>query len=507
MRQAAPGPAAVAAWLAAAAWLATATAADWPSSGGDPVNTGHAIHETEISRDTVGDLVVRWQFRGGPVYGTPVVADGTVYIADAAGALHARDARGGWYRWRSVYRAGAWELGKGAAAAPAVAGDSVYVADQFGTVRRFRRADGRVLWATRAYDHPNALVLGDPLVHDGAVLVPVSSFENDQAGVDLTMRGSVVALDAETGAVRWRAFTTSDQTLAHPKWGAGVGVWSSPAIDVARDRMYIGTGQHYEPGSPAPDPQSASDVDYSDSLIGIDLADGSIDKRHQFTEGDVWGRGYPDGHDWDVGVPPNLVAIPKVNGNGTIDAVAAGDKEGTFYVLDRTSMQVVWSRPISRASGIGGIQSTAAYADGAFFVAGHELYDGRSFDDIIPPGESFVWLSSPEGFRAQQQDGRVQLMALDAATGDVRWSRTLYEGVAFAPVVVAGGAVFLGTADGRVRAFDADTGDLLWQTRIGTRLFGRDSWHVVTAMSIADGRLFVAHVGLLGGVTVYGLPD
>src|SRR5262245_49159403 len=93
----------------------------------------------------------------------------------------------------------------------------------------------------------------------------------------------------QPGAVAWQTFTTSDQTLEHPKYGAGVGVWSSPAIDPLRHRLYIGTGNFYEPGSANPSPASAGDRDLSDSLLALNTNNGVLTHHRQFTAGDVWG--------------------------------------------------------------------------------------------------------------------------------------------------------------------------------------------------------------------------
>ena len=110
-----------------------------------------------------------------------------------------------------------------------------------------------------------------------------------------TFRGTVVALDAATGAEAWR-FHVTDEAAGE---GAGVSVWSSPAVDRERGVLYIGTGQAY--GLPAPA--------RSDSLVALDLATGEEVWHRQFTAGDAWSVALPSGLDADVGAMPNLFTV------------------------------------------------------------------------------------------------------------------------------------------------------------------------------------------------------
>ena len=248
---------------------------------------------------------------------------------------------------------------------------------------------GALEWSTRVDDNPNALIQSDPIVFDGQVLVGVSSHENEEPGADptdnFTLRGSIVALDAETGAIVWQTFTTSDQTLEHPKFGAGVGVWSSPAIDPRTERLFIGTGNYYEPGSDNPSPPSRHDKDLSDSLVTLSTKNGKVKDHRQFTANDVWGHAFPDGPDFDVGARPTCSAFRAGTVTRCADVVGVGDKEGTYYVMDRDTLEVIWSRKISDGGLIGGIQSTAAVGNGVVYVASHELFDGARIDCGDPP--------------------------------------------------------------------------------------------------------------------------
>ena len=493
--------------------------ADWPSAGHDWAHSGHNPAERTISRANVATLVPVWQHRfevvagqGVPVIATAVAAEGIAYIVDAAGYAHARTLADGALLWtkpvsdappepafRSVVQGG-----------PVVTDDALYVGDVSATVFKLDRATGQTVWSRDVDSHPAALIQGDLATAGPLVMFGVSSFENGSTG-DLTMRGSVVALDQEDGALAWQLFTTSDQTLEHPRYGAGVGVWSSPAIDFWRNRVYIGTGQFYEPGAPPSECSWQRDLDLSDSLLSISLCDGELERARQFTAGDVWGRDHPEGKDFDVGTPPNLFDVKR--GRSTVPAVGVGDKEGTYYVMDRRNLRVLWRKRVAQGSVLGGFQATAAHANGVVYVAAHERADGSSLQTAIPPGQSFDFLGTQEGILLMETGARTNIMALDASTGATLWQRTVQGPVTFAPLVLANGVLFHGDANGALRGFDAATGELLWSAQLGgftTDEGGVLAGNLITGLSLSRGRLMVSSLPLTGdapsGLTAFGLP-
>ena len=493
--------------------------ADWPSAGHDWAHSGHNPKERAITIDNVSLLEPVWQHRfevvsgqGVPVMDTAVAADGIAYIVDVSGYAHARSLQDGAPLWthavshaepepvfRSVVQGG-----------PVVSDDGLYVGDVSATVFKLDRATGETVWSRDVEAHPAALIQGDLATAGAYVVFGVSSFENAASG-DLTMRGSVVALDRESGALAWQLFTTSDQSVANPKYGAGVGVWSSPAIDFWKNRVYIGTGQFYEPGARPESCAGSRDLDLSDSLLSISLCDGKLDRARQFTSGDVWGKDHPNGKDYDVGTPPNLFDVKR--GRSTIAAVGAGDKSGMYYVMDRRTLRPLWSKRVSQGSTLGGFQSTAAYANGVVYVAAHERADGSSLQTAIPPGQSFDFLGTQEGLLLIQKGSRTNIMALDAATGATLWQRSIQGAITLAPLVLANGVLYQGDANGGLRAFCARTGELLFSTQLGgfvTDDGGFLAGNFITGLSLSRGRLLVSSLPLSGdaptGVTAFGLP-
>ncbi len=501
-----------------------AQSADWPSAGHDWAHSSHNAAEIEIGSSNAAQLVVKWQHsfqpapdQAVPVLAATVAAEGIAYIADMAGFVHARNLADGAPLWTSYVSQAAPDpiFSSVIHGAPVVTDQALYVGDSDATVFKIDRATGAVLWSKNVDANPEALIQGDLATFQGDVVFGVSSFENAlvPAG-DLTMRGSVAALRQSDGALRWQVFTTSDQTLAAPKFGAGVSVWSSPAIDPELGRVFIGTGQFYEAGSAQPSPASKKDKDLSDSLLSIELCNGKLKDHRQFTQGDIFGLQNPYGLDYDVGAPPNLFDIPKPHGHGTIPAVGVGDKSGMYRVLDRRTLKPIWQRQIALGSVLGGFQATAAYGDGVIYVAAHERLDGTSLQTAIPPGQSATFLGTPEGFMTVQKDAKTNLFALDAATGDVIWEIVEYGAITFAPLVLANGVLYHGDVNGGLYAYDATTGDVLFETQIGGVPDGQGGFvagNMITGLSLSRGRLLVSSLPLMptspNGVLAYGLPD
>lgn len=494
---------------------------DWPSAGHDWSHSGHNPAEEELGVDTVGDLVEVWRHQFSPAPGalvpvitTTVVADDVAYIADMAGFVHARDGRDGSLLWTKFVSPSPadqvfFSVFHGS---PVVTDHDLFVGDSASIIYKLDRGTGNLEWSTQVETHPAALIQGDLATFGPLVLFGVSSFENSSFVGDLTMRGSVGALNRFNGNLVWKTYTTSNQSLARPKWGAGVGVWSSPAVDPLRG-MYIGTGQYYEPGSANPSPASAHDPDYSDSLLKVSLLDGDILESRQFTVGDIFGMQYPGGPDADVGTPPNLFTVRGRLGL-PIPAVGNGDKKGYYYVSDRRDLKPIWKRKIVEGSVLGGFQSTAAYADGVIYVAAYERIDGHSINESMPPDLDSAFIQTPEGLNLIQKGSRTHVMALNADNGNVIWEKYVDGAISFAPLVIANGVLYHANANGLLHAMDASDGSELFSAQIGGMpdgnggsLFG----NMITGLSLSQGRVYVSSVPILPGaptgVLVYGLAE
>jgi polyvinyl alcohol dehydrogenase (cytochrome) len=275
------------------------------------------------------------------------------------------------------------------------------------------------------------MVSASPVVADGLVFQGVASGEVTFPQEDYTFTGSIGAYDAETGEEAWWFETTPGDETA----GAGVGIWSTPAVDTERGVVYVGTGNTYEePSAPL-----------ADSLLAIDYRTGELLWSTAFTSPDVFSAGSPGGPDADVGAAPMLWSV------GDQDLVGVGDKAGDFHALDRDTGGVVWETSLTAGSSFGGVNGSSAFVDGMLIVS----------SNVGDPATNAPL-------------NTVTVSALDASTGEVLWA-TEYDGMVFAPVSTVPGLAFVATTTGVLLALDSGTGDELWRAEAPNAVGGGPS--------------------------------
>lgn len=399
----------------------------------------------------------------------PTIAGGTVFVGSQRGVVYALDAATGCVRWsfrtsaevRTPVVVESWTAGDAQARPRAFFGD--LLARAYALDAR----TGRLLWTAKVDDHPGATLTGAPVPVGDSVFVPVSSLEVAVAGdpryACCTFRGSVAALDAATGAQRWKTYVIAEE----PKEAgrnpvgtrilapSGAPVWNSPTVDLARRRLYAGTGENYS--SPA--------GDTSDSVIAFDMDTGAIRWVAQATPGDAWNVGClseiapdpancpaEDGPDFDMSAPPILVQL----GGGKGEVLVAGQKSGDVMAIDPDTGRFLWRRKVGRGGVQGGTHFGMAAEGTRVFVP---INDMRYPEDVT----RYEFKEPP----------RPGLYALDAATGRELWAApapdTCPPGNDFcdpgisAAVTAIPGAVIAGHLDGRLRVYDAADGRIAWE--------------------------------------------
>jgi polyvinyl alcohol dehydrogenase (cytochrome) len=385
---------------------------DWSVYGHDDANTRLNPSEKKITRTTVAQLTESWSKDGlVGVSGTPVVSNDVAYFGDWKGNVWAVNAGTGTEIWST-------QIGGMVVGAPAVEGDAVY-ASSGRTLYRLDRSTGDVRWQVETNEHPYGQINASPVVVDGLVLQGVASFEVVIPQSEYTFRGSIGAYDATTGNEEWRFYTTPSDATA----GAGVGIWSTPAVDRERGLLYVGSGNTYaEPTAPL-----------ADSILAIEYETGELRWSTQFTNPDVFSAGNPGGKDADVGASPNLWTS-----NGR-ELVGAGDKAGVYHALDRDTGDVVWETTLTPGSFFGGEIGSAAFVDG-----------------------KLVAVSNVGDPATNAPTNKAKMFALDPASGDIVWESEEFSGLIFGPVAAVPGVAFVGTDTGTLAALDTRSGARLW---------------------------------------------
>jgi polyvinyl alcohol dehydrogenase (cytochrome) len=429
---------------------------DWPTFGHDLANSRSA-DGSPIGAANVGGLRQRWNAPDQAVTSTPAVVGGVVYYSDFGGNVIARDAASGRLVWRSHVQTGQLSV------SPFVSRGTVFTAGDGGMVFAVQRRTGAIEWGTRIEPTPNTRIWSSPVLVGDTLIVGSASYQVFIPDYP-PFQGSVVGLNARTGAIKWRTKVCTGSCT-------GVSVWSSAAVDPSLHLAYIGTGQAY----------SAPAGPMSDSLLAIDYRTGRIAWYHQYTAGDVFSGPTFRGRDWDVGAAPNLFTA------GGRELVGAGDKGGTYKAFDRRTGRLAWSTHLVPGSHLGGVEETTAYAHGTVYVVGNTSLN-------------------PSGLYPTSAD----LLAVNAADGRVKWRRSLPSG-GFGGIAVANDVLFFTTWDGTLRAHSATTGKTLLARYIGDP-GGRDAFERGAAggPTIAGPDLYVGYgwtwgSTAAGGLRVFGL--
>jgi polyvinyl alcohol dehydrogenase (cytochrome) len=478
----------------------------WPIWGKDPRNSHFAREEREIGVENASRLAVKWVFHLGrfndcasvdcSVSATPTVDGRRLYFPDWAGNLYAVDARSGRLAWLRRIEDHTGTPGDFSRTSPTIRDGRLYLGSRrTATIFAVDAETGRRIWKSRPLDdHPDALITAAPVVHDGVVYAGISSLESSRAGDPsypcCSFRGSVVALDARTGRLRWQTHTIPAPPEGVPPadWFSGAAVWgSSFPIDEERDALYVGTGNNYQvPRELSACVASAgSDAiavaaclgqldledNFVDSLLSLDLEDGEVHWAAKLQGYDAWNVAcapnatfrencpVPAGPDFDFGQAPMLWSA-KIRGRKR-DLVGAGQKSGTFWALDRRTGRVVWSATPGPGSALGGMHWGSA-------TDGRRIYTTDTFSaGFFSNG---VW------------------SALDGATGAILWQTRAPGGFGrflTAPVTLANGVLYGATMNSQgdnMYALDAATGSILWSFASGGS--------VNAAPSLVDGVLY-----------------
>jgi polyvinyl alcohol dehydrogenase (cytochrome) len=478
-------------------------AGDWSGWSIDPRNwrfqPGPGLTTAEIP-----GLKVKWAFSyPGGKYGQPTLVGGRVFLTSTGGAIYSLDAKTGCLYWRFAQSARSrTTISIGPLPGVAPSGYAAYFGDMRANVYAVDAASGALLWKTRVDSHPRAILTGAPTLFKDWLYVPVSSDEEGTASLAsyscCTFRGSVVALRAATGEIRWKAFSidrppgpTVKNSAGTQMYGpAGGAVWSSPTVDAKRDRLYFTTGNSY------------TDVKEggSDAVVAVDLASGrTIWKRETIKNDDDLSGCQPGrnlvncpptpGPDYDFGASPILA--PLSNGK---EILVAGQKSGVVFGIDADSGEILWSTHVGVGGFLGGVLWGMA-------SDGHVLYVANS--DVL------------------MENGRPGLFALDLATGKDLWytpspkvgcgwtsGAPCFNSQSAAPFAIPG-VIFAGTTDGHERAYTATDGRIFWDFDSA-----RGTYHTVngddgqaggsidvSSGSLANGMLYLisGYRGILGG--------
>lgn len=487
-----------------------------------------------VDRGNVSDLRLVWSraLTTGRQQGTPLAYDGMMYMPNPRDVIQAIDAVTGDLVWE--YRRERPDdletfifptLSEGNRNI-AIYGTLIIDTSHDDYVYALDAETGRLVWETQVLDYRKnpAHQTSGPIIADGRVVSGRGCIP--RGGPDACV---VTAHDATTGQELWRTrMIPAPGEPGDETWGGvpyeerrHVGAWMVPSFDPDLDLIYVGTSVT----SPSPKFMLGG-VDkkhlYHNSTLALDVETGAIRWYYQHLN-DHWDLDHPfERLLVDTAVTPSVSAVQWINPRlrpGERRHVLTGipGKTGVVYTLDRATGEFLWATPtigqnvISSIDGATG--AVTANAEVVFSATGQTVttcptwYGGKNWEaGAYSPLTNAMYfplrntcspmMSVPEEenpvlaltMREELAPGTEHLgvvHAISAETGETLWRYEQRAGTT-SLLATGGGLIFGGDANGRFRAFDQDTGDVLWEINLGSAITGFPVTYAV------DGRQYVA---------------
>ncbi|MGL4963592.1 MAG: pyrroloquinoline quinone-dependent dehydrogenase [Inquilinus sp.] len=471
----------------------------------------------QINAANVGKLRPAWIFQTDVVETmetTPIVVNGTMYVTTAFNHVYALDARTGTQIWQYKHSMGPITTyccgpnNRGVAAF----GDMVYLGTLDARLVALDAKTGKVVWNKEIADpelgYSETMA---PTAVDGKILIGTN-------GGEFGIRGFVKAYDAKTGDLLWTFDTIPDisvgvwatkdatgrdmhrdiaaekaalQKMGDPYKTLGGGVWQNPAVDLANRRIY------FVVGNPSPDLDGSlrpGDNLYTESLVSVDLDTGKYLCHFQYIAHDVW--------DLDAVSPPILAEVKDAGGKPIPGVLHAG-KTGHIYVHDAKDCSLIrfseamvpqenmWVLPTPEGARMlpganGGVEwSPMAVNPDLGLAYALNLHQPMTYQvQSTPYPEGKLWLGGAfKVIPSEEQWGNVT--AVDYNTGKIRWQVKTEQPMIGGALATAGGLVFAGEGNGLFKAYDAETGSVLWRFQAGAGVNAPPSSYTV------DGQQYV----------------
>ncbi len=436
---------------------------------------------------------------------TPIVADGIMYVTgpNATFALDPFTGREIWEYSRPRSHELVGDAALGTNRGVAVLHDKVFMVTDNAHLIALNRTTGHVMWEVVMPDEPQ---------HYGSTVAPLIVKDLVIAGVsgaDWGIRGFVAAYKASTGERVWRFWTIpSKGEPALETWGSieptfgGGSTWLTGSYDPETDTLYWSTGN---PFSASDDLDRSGDNLYTNCILALNPDTGKLKWHYQVTPHDV--------HDWDANAP--LVLVDTKYQGGYRKLLLHADKNGFFYVLDRTDGRVLTARNFVRttwASGIGpdGRPQRAKEEDFVCPEVGTN-WNATAFSPVtrlyyvvaLEKCEAKLTSSGAKKSETDQEPGKKYLRAFDIETGKIVWEAPQIgpvDGKRNAGVLAtAGGIIFYGDPSGDVIALDERDGKALWH-------FPTNGINKASPMTyMVGGKQFVA-LAVGPNILCFGLP-
>ncbi len=449
---------------ASVAASAAGASGSWPYSNADLANTRDATGST-ISSANVSGLAPAWTFKltgkaatrvrpYGSLTANPIVQNGVVYLQDLDSNVYGLALATGKLKWE--YRCDQPERSGPGPNGVAVTDGKVYGLTPTAAFA-LSATTGRTIWVNSDLLRKGQGTFGiQPQVANGTVYL-ASQLGSGPGG------GVLLALNASSGAVRWRFNTVAGPEPGVRSLGIGAGgAWETPLVSPDGSVTY-GIGNPYQTAAAAI-AHPAVDL-YTDSDVNLDAATGKLRWYYQ---------GVPDDFkDYDMQASPvsaRMGGVPVVIGSG---------KMGYVYEMNARTGKLIWKTPVGEHNGhdndslqalehrsalrapftivpgpLGGVLADLAVAGRSVYVA------------TLDVSLTYTNLNLHTATRgAGPPSGEVE--ALSLATGRVEWDRKVRE-LPLGAVTVSNDLVFTTLYNGVLIALNRSTGAIVYRRRLPT---------------------------------------
>lgn len=497
----------------------------------------------QITAENVKDLGLAWSYDLASIRGvesTPIVVDGIMYVTGPWSIVHAINARTGENIWTYDPKVPK-EYAQHACCDVVNRGVALYKGKVFvgaldGRLIALNAATGTKVWEQNTIiqkDKPYT-VTGAPRVFKGKVII-------GNGGAEYGVRGYITAYDAETGEQAWRwfsvpgnpedGFENESMEMAAETWngewwkaGGGGTMWDAMVYDPELNLMYVGVGN----GSPwnrrLRSPGGGDNL-FLSSIVALNPDNGEYVWHYQEVPGDHWDY---------TATQPLILADLEIEGQMR-KVIMQAPKNGFFFVVDRTNGEFISAKNFVDVNWASGYDengrpmeiSEAEYKDNAYEAIpgpfGAHNWHSMSFNPqtglVYIPAQGIPIVVEDETDWEYNQNKTAgvhnnlgwnlgivlsatppaskpfgHLLAWDPVKQEAAWKVDHIAPWNGGTLTTAGNLVFQGSADGRLVAYNAQTGEKLWETPTSTGVVAAPSTYEV------DGEQYVSIAVGWGGV-------
>jgi alcohol dehydrogenase (cytochrome c) len=511
--------------------------ANWITNGGDTTNDRFSSL-SEINTENVKELKGDWMTKIGSnataakfsAEGQALEYEGTIYISDGADDVFAMDAGTGKILWTYEPHLPPDPLGEVVCCGwdnrgVAIGDGMVYDSQLNGDEVALDQETGKVAWNTNIEQFNKGFsITSAPLYYNGRVYVGGS-------GGEYGIRGRLTALDAKTGKVDWKFWTTpSPKEIGGNTWPhngsykhGGASIWNTPTVNPNTGMLFFSTSN----AAPWVGAKREGENLFTASIVGLNAETGKYHCHFQEVHHDLW--------DYDA---PSPTVLMKGEMNGEeVEAVGEPEKTGWAYVVNQENCKPVYpipevkvpqdpsqktwptqpeptmepfspiqplnssvekaaegvkgQKPEPKVVGVPDFTPMSSDPNVMNVVAnaaiGGDNWPPSSFDSekdmyfvcsqsgvlglIVPPNEQKYkegeTYIGSDSITASGSQTTGYLTAYDMSTGKIKWQDTFNNSCYSGAVTTAGGLVFVGQDNGELQAFDVETGKKLWGWQTG----------------------------------------